>query len=101
MCLKRGTCGVCCLYAERMEPAGEAAPEPPEQQLVLAGWMPGGVDPSEPGLFAAVLDLDGKPVKRLLRWQGGKWVFDHITSEINVPVLWWLRLPPVPGEEDV
>lgn len=76
-------------------------PEPPEQQLVLAGWMPGGVDPSEPGLFAAVLDLDGKPVKRLLRWQGGKWLFEHVTTEINVPVLWWLRLPPVPGEEDV
>lgn len=75
------------------------APEPPEQQLVLAGWMPGGVDPSEPGLFAAVLDLDGKPVKRLLRWQGGKWLFEHVTTEINVPVLWWLRLPPVPGEE--
>ena len=71
-------------------------PEPPEQQLVLAGWMPGGLDPSEPGLFAAVLDLDGTPLKRLLRWQGGKWVFEHITSEINVPVLWWLRLPPVP-----
>ena len=76
-------------------------PEPPEQQLVLAGWMPGGVDPSEPGLFAAVLDLDGTPLKWLLRWQGGKWVFEHITSEINVPVLWWLRLPPVPGEEEV
>ena len=75
-------------------------PEPPEQQLVLAGWMPGGVDPSEPGLFAAVLDLDGKPVKRLLRWQGGKWLFEHVTTEINVPVLWWLRLPPVPGEEE-
>ena len=75
-------------------------PEPPEQQLVLAGWMPGGVDPSEPGLFAAVLALDGKPVKRLLRWQGGKWLFEHVTTEINVPVLWWLRLPPVPGEEE-
>ena len=75
-------------------------PEPPEQQLVLAGWMPGGVDPSEPGLFAAVLDLDDKAIKRLLRWQGGKWLFEHVTTEINVPVLWWLRLPPVPGEEE-
>lgn len=89
------------LYGLTDDPHGGSAPEPPEQQLVLAGWMPGGVDPSEPGLFAAVLDLDGKPIKRLLRWQGGKWVFEHITSEINVPVLWWLRLPPVPGEEDV
>ena len=107
MCLKRDTCEVCCQYVERKEPAAESAPEPvpapepPEQQLVLAGWMPGGVDPSEPGLFAAVLDLDGKPVKRLLRWQGGKWLFEYVTTEINVPVLWWLRLPPVPGEEDV
>ena len=85
------------LYGLTDDPHGSGSPpEPPEQQLVLAGWMPGGVDPSEPGLFAAVLDLDGKPVKRLLRWQGGKWVFEHITSEINVPVLWWLRLPPVP-----
>lgn len=112
LCLKRDTCEVCCQYVERREPAAEPvqapesipepvpAPEPPEQQLVLAGWMPGGVDPSEPGLFAAVLDLDGKPVKRLLRWQGGKWVFEHVTTEINVPVLWWLRLPPVPGEEE-
>lgn len=88
------------LYGLTDDPHGSGSPpEPPEQQLVLAGWMPGGVDPSEPGLFAAVLDLDGKTIKRLLRWQGGKWVFEHITSEINVPVLWWLRLPPVPGEE--
>ena len=89
------------LYGLTDDPHGSgSSPEPPEQQLVLAGWMPGGVDPSEPGLFAAVLDLDGKPVKRLLRWQGGKWVFEHVTTEINVPVLWWLRLPPVPGEEE-
>ena len=90
------------LYGLTDDPHGSgSSPEPPEQQLVLAGWMPGGVDPSEPGLFAAVLDLDGKPVKRLLRWQGGKWLFEHVTTEINVPVLWWLRLPPVPGEEEV
>lgn len=90
------------LYGLTDDPHGSGSPpEPPEQQLVLAGWMPGGVDPSEPGLFAAVLDLDGKPLKRLLRWQGGKWVFEHVTTEINVPVLWWLRLPPVPGEEEV
>ena len=89
------------LYGLTDDPHGSgSSPEPPEQQLVLAGWMPGGVDPSEPGLFAAVLDLDGKPVKRLLRWQGGKWLFEHVTTEINVPVLWWLRLPPVPGEEE-
>ena len=89
------------LYGLTDDPHGSGSPpEPPEQQLVLAGWMPGGVDPSEPGLFAAVLDLDGKPVKRLLRWQGGKWLFEHVTTEINVPVLWWLRLPPVPGEEE-
>ena len=85
------------LYGLTDDPHGSGSPpEPPEQQLVLAGWMPGGVGPSEPGLFAAVLDLDGKPVKRLLRWQGGKWLFEHVTTEINVPVLWWLRLPPVP-----
>ena len=90
------------LYGLTDDPHGSGSPpEPPEQQLVLAGWMPGGVDPSEPGLFAAVLDLDGKPVKRLLRWQGGKWLFEHVTTEINVPVLWWLRLPPVPGAEEV
>ena len=89
------------LYGLTDDPYGSGSPpEPPEHQLVLAGWMPGGVDPSEPGLFAAVLDLDGKPVKRLLRWQGGKWLFEHVTTEINVPVLWWLRLPPVPGEEE-
>ena len=89
------------LYGLTDDPHGSGSPpEPPEQQLVLAGWMPGSVDPSEPGLFAAVLDLDGKPVKRLLRWQGGKWLFEHVTTEINVPVLWWLRLPPVPGEEE-
>ena len=88
------------LYGLTDDPHGGSAPEPPEQQLVLAGWMPGGVDPSEPGLFAAVLDLDGKAIKRLLRWQGGKWLFEHVTTEINVPVLWWLRLPPVPGEEE-
>lgn len=85
------------LYGLTDDPTPPEGRQPqPEGQLTIAGWMPGGVDPSEPGLFAAVLDLDGKPVKRLLRWQGGKWLFEHVTTEINVPVLWWLRLPPVP-----
>lgn len=89
------------IYQEDDPPVTRALPPEPEGQMVLAGWMPGGVDPGEPGLFAAVLDLDGKPLKRLLRWQGGQWTLDPTSTEVCVPVLWWLRLPPVPGEEEI
>lgn len=71
-----------------------------EGQLIIAGWMPGEVSPAEPGDFAAVLEiLDGKPLRQIVRWSGEKWIFAGIDTEIAVPVLWWLRLPPIPDRE--
>ena len=75
------------------------AADQPEGPLSITGWMPGGVLPAEPGDFAAVLDLDGKPVRQFVRWTGEKWLFASIEAEIGIPVLWWLRLLPIPDAE--
>ena len=56
---------------------------------MLAGWNAWRRGPQRAGRVRRGLDLDGKTIKRLLRWQGGKWLFEHVTTEINVPVLWW------------
>ena len=71
----------------------------PEGQLTIAGWMPGGVTPTGPGVFAAVLDFGGSTLQQIIRWREGKWTFFKINEEVGVPVLWWLRLPPEPERE--
>lgn len=71
-------------------------PTLPEGQLMIAGWMPGSTNPAEPGEFAAYVDLgDGKLVKRFFDWDGQHWMMPG-GIEAQAPVIWWMRLPPVP-----
>ncbi len=74
-------------------------PTLPEGQLMIAGWMPGSTNPAEPGEFAAYVDLgDGKLLKRFFDWDGQHWMMPG-GIEAQAPVVWWMRLPPVPGKE--
>ena len=72
-------------------------PALPEGQLMIAGWMPGSTNPAEPGEFAAYVDLgDGKLLKRFFDWDGQHWMMPG-GIEAQAPVVWWMRLPPVPA----
>lgn len=72
-------------------------PALPEGQLMIAGWMPGSTTPAEPGEFAAYVDLgDGKLLKRFFDWDGQHWMMPG-GIEAQAPVVWWMRLPPVPA----
>lgn len=72
-------------------------PTLPEGQLMIAGWMPGSTTPAEPGEFAAYVDLgDGKLLKRFFDWDGQHWMMPG-GIEAQAPVVWWMRLPPVPA----
>lgn len=72
-------------------------PALPEGQLMIAGWMPGSTNPAEPGEFAAYVDLgDGKFLKRFFDWDGQHWMMPG-GIEAQAPVVWWMRLPPVPA----
>ena len=101
MCLKKDTCPAACQYVERrLTPKREQEAEPlPEGQMVICGWMPGGTTPAEPGEFAAYVDLgDGKLLKRFFDWDGQHWMMPG-GIEAQAPVVWWMRLPPVPDKE--
>lgn len=77
-------------------------PPEPEGQMVLAGWMPGGVDPGEPGEFVVLVDLGGDGYYRaFMAWDGSAWEMLPSHQRPELPVGWWLRLPPVPGEEEI
>lgn len=72
-------------------------PQLPEGQLMIAGWMPGSTTPAEPGEFAAYVDLGGgKLLKRFFDWDGQHWMMPG-GIEAQAPVVWWMRLPPVPA----
>lgn len=71
-------------------------PTLPEGQLMIAGWMPGSTTPAEPGEFAVYIDLDGKLVPQFFRWTGSRWEMRTGTVP-QVPVVWWMWLPPVPA----
>lgn len=79
-------------------------PEPPaplpEGQLMISGWMPGGTNPAEPGEFAVYVRLEKNLVPQFFRWDGSGWKMRTGTVP-QVPVVWWMRLPPVPekGED--
>lgn len=71
------------------------ATDPPEGQLTIAGWMPGGIDPAEPGDFAVLVDFGaGYFVHEFYSWNGTEWIFSGGEAE-DLPS-WWLRLPPEP-----
>ena len=73
-------------------------PTLPEGQLMIAGWMPGSTTPAEPGEFAVYIDLDGKLIPQFFRWTGSRWEMRTGTVP-QVPVVWWMRLPPVPSDK--
>ena len=74
-----------------------ALPTMPEGQLMIAGWMPGSTTPAEPGEFATYVDLGGgKLLKRFFDWDGQHWMMPG-GIEAQAPVVWWMRLPPVPA----
>ena len=73
-------------------------PQLPEGQLMIAGWMPGSTTPAEPGSFAVYVELDGKLMPQFFRWTGSRWEMRTGTVP-QVPVAWWMRLPPLPDAE--
>lgn len=74
------------------------AADQPEGQLTIAGWMPGGTDPAEPGDFAVLVDFGGGYfVHEFYSWNGTEWIFSGGEAE-DLPS-WWMRLPPVPDGE--
>lgn len=76
-----------------------AAAEP--GRMALAAWMPGGLTPPEE--CEVVADVDpgdgGKPVRCLLHWLGGAWMFKNLDKKIGMTVIRWLRLPEVEKED--
>lgn len=77
-------------------PPGETQPQP-EGQLTIAGWMPGGVNPSEPGEFAVLVDVGNtRYFKTFMRWDGSSWLMLPSKQQAEFPPNWWLRLPPEP-----
>ncbi|MBM6851581.1 helix-turn-helix domain-containing protein [Oscillibacter valericigenes] len=77
-------------------PPGERAPQP-EGQLTIAGWMPGSCSPSEPGEFAVLVDLGADGYYRaFMAWDGADWEMLPSRQKPELPIGWWLRLPPEP-----
>ena len=77
-------------------------PPEPEGQMTLACWMPGCADPGAPGEFAVLVDLGGDGLYRaFMAWNGTAWEMLPSHQRPELPVGWWLRLPPVPGEEEI
>ena len=68
----------------------------PEGQLMISGWMPGSTTPAEPGEFAVYVRLEKNLVPQFFRWDGSGWKMRTGTVP-QVPVVWWMRLPPVPA----
>lgn len=73
-------------------------PQLPEGQLMIAGWMPGSTTPAEPGSFAVYVELEGKLMPQFFHWTGSRWEMRTGTVP-QVPVAWWMRLPPLPDAE--
>lgn len=77
-------------------PPGERAPQP-EGQLTIAGWMPSGCSPAEPGEFAVLVDVGNAHYFRtFMRWDGASWLMMPSRQAASISPSWWLRLPPEP-----
>lgn len=102
----RTDCPIVCEHCQpEPEPEPEKAPplptEPPEGQLVISGWMPGGCNPAEPGTFAVLGRMSDSWLcyYTILRWDGEAWTMQSGDRTVREPV-WWMRLPPIPEEAD-
>ena len=64
-----------------------------EGQMVLSCWMPAGTLPPEPCDVVAEFDLDGKPYRQLVRFDGESFAFKSGAGKIDVQPIYWIRLP--------
>ena len=80
----------------------EAAQPQPEGQLTIAGWMPGSCSPAEPGEFVVLVDLGADGYYRaFMAWDGADWEMLPSRQKPELPIGWWLRLPPEPEKGEV
>lgn len=69
------------------------------QQMLLAGWMPGGTNPGHPCECLVIIDLDsgdspGKWVKQTAYYKAGNYYFGAVrSSKIEMPILAWMEIP--------
>ena len=69
------------------------------QQMLLAGWMPGGTNPGHPCECLVIIDLDsgdspGKWVKQTAYYKAGNYYFGSVrSSKIEMPILAWMEIP--------
>jgi ParB family chromosome partitioning protein len=69
-------------------------------QLILAGWMPGGIIPSAPGDAVADFDIgDGKWHRTPCYFDGQQFRFWRDGAAIEMPPIRWMQLPPVEEDE--
>lgn len=72
----------------------------PGQQLILAGWMPGGTNPGHDCDGLVILDVGGPmdpgcTMRTSAYYYGGAWYFDreHRTKVDDIPILAWMEVP--------
>lgn len=91
------------LYGLTDDPTPPEAKQPqPEGQLTIAGWMPSSCSPAEPGEFAVLVDLGADGYYRaFMAWDGADWEMLPSRQKPELPIGWWLRLPPEPEKGEV
>lgn len=91
-------CSVDYLMARTDDPLPAAQPVA-GQQMLLAGWMPGGTNPGHPCDCLVIVDLDcedapGKWVRQVAYYDAGNFYFGSVrSSKINAPILAWMEIP--------
>lgn len=72
----------------------------PGQQLILAGWMPGGTNPGHDCDGLVILDVGGPmdpggTMRTSAYYYGGAWYIDreHRTKIGDIPILAWVEVP--------
>lgn len=72
----------------------------PGQQLILAGWMPGGTNPGHDCDGLVILDVGGPmdpgcTMRTSAYYYGGAWYIDreHRTKVDDLPILAWMEVP--------
>lgn len=71
----------------------------PGQQLILAGWMPGGTNPGHDCECLVIVDVGsedhpGQTMRTSAYWCGGAfWLSRRGADKINLPVLAWMEVP--------
>ena len=80
-------------------------PEQAEGQLVISGWMPGGMFPRQPCEVAAdfrITGEEGRPdalIRSICWFDGADFLFEKDGPKLEAECVRWMVLPPV--EDDV